>query len=181
MTSTSTSPRKPLPAVSISSEAVPFYTLNLTRIFVASIFIACSGAVMDLAMDISASMHEIQPKKPDIGLFEHIRSGMTVGRSVVGTMTTTLLLAYSGSYIALLMLFMGQGIPLLNMLNKGFMAAEVLNTIVGSFGMVTVAPFTALAGGLIYRLGCPNPIPASDEVLLARESDEAYHQLRQCS
>ncbi len=129
-----------------------FHGLNLSRIFVASVFIACSGAVMDLAMDISASMDEIRKKKPDIGLWEHVGSGMAVGRAVVGTMTTTLLLAYSGSYIGLLMLFMGQGIALMTMLNRGFMAAEVLNTVVGSLGVVAVAPMTALAGGLLYRL-----------------------------
>jgi len=128
-----------------------FEYLNLSRIFIASIFIACSGAVMDLAMDISVSMHEIMEKKPDISLIEHIRSGMVVGRSVVGTMTTTLLLAYSGSYIALIMLFMGMGVPVMSMLNKNFVAAEIVNTIVGSFGMVTVAPFTAITGGIIYR------------------------------
>lgn len=129
-----------------------FDSLNLSRIFVASIFVACSGAVMDLAMDISASMHEILEKKPEIGLFEHMRSGMNVGRSVVGTMTTTLLLAYSGSYIGLLMLMMGLGVPLVSMLNRNMISAEILNTIVGSFGMVTVAPLTALAGGVIYRI-----------------------------
>lgn len=134
-----------------------FDYLNLTRMFVASVFIACSGAVMDLAMDISASMHEIMKKKPDIGLLEHVRSGMAVGRSVVGTMTTTLLLAYSGSYIALLMLFMGRGVPVLSMLNKNFVAAELVNTIVGSFGLVTVAPFTAMAGGILYRVGIKQP------------------------
>jgi uncharacterized membrane protein len=128
-----------------------FYYLHLTRIFVASTFIACSGAVMDLAMDIAASMEEIQKKKPDVGFWEHIGSGMAVGRAVVGTMTTTLLLAYSGSYIGLLMLFMGQGVPLVSMMNRGFMAAEVLNTIVGSLGVVAVAPLTALASGLLYR------------------------------
>jgi uncharacterized membrane protein len=129
-----------------------FDHLNLTQIFVASVFVACSGAVMDLAMDISASMHEIKEQRPDIGLLEHIRSGLAVGRSVVGTMTTTLLLAYSGSYIALLMLFMGLGVPMVSVLNKNFVAAEVLNTIVGSFGLVTVAPLTALTGGFLYRL-----------------------------
>jgi uncharacterized membrane protein len=55
---------------------------------VASVFVACSGAVMDLAMDISASMHEILDKRPDIGLLADIGSGLAVGRSVVGTMTT---------------------------------------------------------------------------------------------
>ena len=127
-----------------------FYHLNLTKIFLAGIFVASSGAVMDLAMDISAAMHEIREKHPAISIKEHIASGLSVGRSVIGTMTTTLLLAYSGSYIAMLMLFMGQGVPLINIFNLNFVAAEILNTIVGSFGLVTVAPITAVAGGIIY-------------------------------
>ncbi len=128
-----------------------FYDLNLTRIFLAGVFIASSGAVMDLAMDISASMDEIIRKKPDITFTEHVGSGLTVGRAVIGTMTTTLLLAYSGGYTAMLMLFMGQGVPLENIFNLNFVAAELLNTVVGSFGLVTVAPFTAVVAGLMFR------------------------------
>ena len=128
-----------------------FYELNLSRLFISGIFLASSGAIMDVAMDIAASMDEIIEKRPDIGLREHIGSGMRVGRAVVGTMTTTLLLAYSGSYSAMLMLFMGQGVPLANMFNFNHVAAEVLKTLVGSFGLVTVAPFTAMVGGFVYR------------------------------
>ncbi len=127
-----------------------FYYLDLTRIFLAGIYIASSGAVMDLAMDVSASMHELKEKHPDISLKEHIGSGLAVGRAVIGTMTTTLLLAYSGSSTCMLMLFMGQGVPLENILNINFVAAEVFNTLVGSFGVITVAPFTALVGGFVY-------------------------------
>jgi len=128
-----------------------FYHLNLTKIFLAGIFVASSGAVMDLAMDISAAMYEVKLKEPDISVKDHVASGMAVGRSVIGTMTTTLLLAYSGGYTAMFMLFMSQGMPMGNIFNLNFVAAEVLNTVVGSFGLVTVAPFTALMGGLIYR------------------------------
>ncbi len=128
-----------------------YYDLRITRIFLAGIFIASSGAVMDLAMDIAASMDEVKKNNPDIALKDHIRSGMSVGRAVIGTMTTTLLLAYSGGYMTMMMLFMAQGVPLINFFNINYVAAEVLNTLVGSFGLVTVAPFTAAVGGLIYR------------------------------
>lgn len=128
-----------------------FYSLNLADIFIASVFIASSGAVMDLAMDIAASMDEIHRKHPEIGLFEHIRSGLRVGRAVVGTMTTTLLLAYSGSHVTMFLLFMAKGLPAANILNAPFVAAEVMNILVGSFGLVTVAPFTALVAGLLYH------------------------------
>ena len=127
-----------------------FPHLNLTRIFLAAIFIASAGAVMDLAMDVAASMHEVVLKKPDISFTEAARSGFRVGRVVVGTMTTTLLFAYSGGYITVMMVFMAQGVPLANFFNINYVAAEILKTVVGSFGLVTVAPFTAITGALIY-------------------------------
>jgi len=127
--------------------------LDLARILSAAICLSASGAVMDLGMDVAASMDEVVRKKPGITRFEALTSGLTVGRSVVGTMTTTLLLAYSGSSITLLMAFMAQGIPLANMFNLVYVAAEVLRTLVGSFGLVAVAPFTALCGALLLVPG----------------------------
>lgn len=126
-----------------------FGHLDLTRIFVAAVFLAASGAVMDLSMDVAASMDELVSKRPDIGRLEAMKSGLRVGRAVVGTMTTTLLLAYSGGYITLFMAFMAQGVPLGNMFNLIYVSAEVLKTLVGSFGLVMVAPFTALVGGMV--------------------------------
>jgi uncharacterized membrane protein len=127
-----------------------FPDLDLSRIFIASVFMASSGAVMDLAMDVASLIDEVVKKKPDIRFFETLNSGFSVGRAVVGTMTTTLLLAYSSSYVTLLMVFMAQGIPLMNIVNINYVAAEILNTVVGSFGLVTVAPFTALTGAFFY-------------------------------
>ena len=123
--------------------------LNLTQIFMASIFIGSSGAMMDLSVDISAAVNEVVHKRPDLSRFEAMMSGMRIGRAAMGTMTTTLLLAYSGSYIALLMVFMAQGTPLINVFNYKYVASEVIHTIVGSFGLVTVAPLTAAASGLL--------------------------------
>lgn len=139
-------------AVMSSSESLlyaGYQDLNLTRIFMASIFIGASGALMDLSVDITSAVHEVIEKRPDIGWKEAVRSGMNVGRSAMGTMTTTLLLAYSGGYIALLMVFMAQGTPLINILNYKHVAAEMVHTVIGSFGLVTVAPFTALCAGVL--------------------------------
>ena len=116
----------------------------------ASIFIGASGAVMDLAVDITSAVYEVVQKKPDISWQEAARSGMNVGRAAMGTMTTTLLLAYSGGYIALLMVFMAQGTPIDHILNYKYVSAEILDTMVGSLGLVTVAPFTALTSGLLF-------------------------------
>ncbi|MCF7946087.1 MAG: YibE/F family protein [Spirochaetia bacterium] len=130
-----------------------FAHLDLTAIFISGIFLANSGAVMDIAMDISASMEEIRYHHPRIGRKELMMSGFKVGRAVVGTMTTTLLLAYSGGFTALLMVFMAQGTPMVNMLNLTYVSAEILHTLVGSFGLVLVAPFTAIIGSYIFQGG----------------------------
>ena len=124
-----------------------YQDLNLTRIFMASIFIGASGAIMDLSVDITSAVYEVVEKRPDLSWWEAARSGMNVGRAAMGTMTTTLLFAYSGGYVALLMVFMAQGTPLSNIFNYKYVAAELIHTVIGSFGLVTVAPFTALCAG----------------------------------
>ena len=68
-------------------------------------------------------------------------------------MTTTLLLAYSGGYLTLLMVFAAQGTPPLDFLNSTLVSAEIVKTLVGSFGLVLVAPFTAFVGSLLGRTG----------------------------
>lgn len=122
--------------------------LNLTQIFMASIFIGASGAIMDLSVDITSAVYEVVEKRPGMSRREAIQSGMNVGRAAMGTMTTTLLFAYSGGYVALLMVFMAQGTPLSNIFNYKYVAAELLHTVIGSFGLVTVAPFTAFCAGM---------------------------------
>lgn len=126
-----------------------FQDLNLTEIFMAAIFVGSSGAMMDLAVDITSAVDEVIRKKPDIAPVEAVKSGITVGRAAMGTITTTLLLAYSGSCIAQLMVFMAQGTPLDCILNYKYIAAELIHTVAGSFGIVAVAPVTAIAAGFL--------------------------------
>ena len=66
-------------------------------------------------------------------------------------MTTTLLFAYSGSFTFVLMVFMAQGMPMEYIFNISYVSAEILLTLVGSFGLVLVAPVTAVLGGLMYK------------------------------
>lgn len=130
-----------------------FQDLNLTEIFMAAVFIGSSGAMMDLSVDITSAVDEVIRKKPDITPWEAVKSGITVGRAAMGTITTTLLLAYSGSCIAQLMVFMAQGTPLDCILNYKYIAAELVHTVAGSFGIVAVAPVTAVAAGLLLAKG----------------------------
>ena len=104
---------------------------------------------MDVAVDITSAVAEVVEKRPDITKAEAVKSGINVGRSIMGTMMTTLLLAYYGGYIGLLMVFAAQDIPIINILNLKYVSSEILHTLIGSFGLVTVAPFTAIASGIL--------------------------------
>jgi uncharacterized membrane protein len=143
-----------------------FGHLDLTGLFIAGVFLASSGAAMDLSMDIAAAMDEVREKHPSIKRTELVKSGLTVGKQVLGTMTTTLLLAYSSGYSALIMTFIAQGVPLLNVLNMIFVSAEIVHTLVGSLGLVLVAPLTAIAGGITLETAAKrveNPTAATQK------------------
>lgn len=127
-----------------------FENLDLTSIFQSGIYLACSGAILDLAIDISAALDEVVKNNPNILKKDLIKSGLTIGKSVVGSQTTTLLLAYMGSYITVMMVYMAQGTPMMSILNSKTIAAEILHTFVGCIGLVLVSPLTSIICGFAY-------------------------------
>jgi len=127
--------------------------LNLAHLFISGIFLASSGAVMDLAMDIAVAMAEVKEQQPSLTRRALISSGFTISRHVTGTMVTTLVLAYSAEYTAMLMTFIAQGVPFENIINMVYVSSEIVHTLVGCFGLILVAPLTVVCGGFI--LGAP--------------------------
>lgn len=128
-----------------------FVDLDFSQMFISCIFISSAGAVMDVAMDIAAAQDELSHQASHLSRRELIHSGLNIASPVVGSMTTTLLFAYSGSFMFTFMAFMAQGVPIESVVNRGFISAEILHTMVGSFGLVLVAPITAVLGGYIYN------------------------------
>ena len=129
-------------------------TIDTRSLYIGMMFLANSGALMDLSMDVAVSLEEIYFHKPDISRLALMKSGLVVGRSVLGTMTTTLMLAYSGNYLSMLMYFAGQGTALMDVINFKYVASQLLNTLVGSFGLIASAPLTAMLGCGIYVRRC---------------------------
>ena len=125
--------------------------LSLGDIFVGTVILSCSGALMDLSMDIAVGVKEVKLHNASLGFGALLRSGLRIGRAVTGTMTTTLLLAYSGGYLTLLMVFAAEGVSPFIFLNSTYMSAELVKTLIGSLGLVLVAPFTALTAAWIFR------------------------------
>ena len=124
--------------------------IDTRALSIGMMFLANSGALMDLSMDVSVSMEEICFHKPDVAPTALMKSGIQVGRSVLGTMTTTLMLAYSGNYLSMLMYFVGQGTPITDIMNLKYVASQLLSTLVGSFGLVAAAPLTAVIAVSMY-------------------------------
>ena len=127
-----------------------FPDLSISDLYIGAIFLSSSGAVMDLSMDVAAGMEELKLRNPKISSKHLLESGWRIGRSVVGTMSTTLLLAYTGGYLTLMMTFVANGVEPMDFINNPHVASELVKTLVGSFGLVLVAPFTAIVGSVIF-------------------------------
>ena len=127
-----------------------FMDLDLTSLFSGVAVLSAGGAIMDLSVDVSAAMWEVREHAPDADSRSLFKSGMEVGKAGVGTQITTLLLAYMGSYLTLMMVYMAQATPIANIFTSKAIAAEILQTLAGAFGIILVTPLTALSGMFLF-------------------------------
>ena len=91
---------------------------NFRDLLFAGIIVSALGACMDVAMSIASSLDEIKMKNPEITWQELLKSGMNIGKDVIGTMTNTLILAYVGGSLTLILLFMACNMSFMEILNK---------------------------------------------------------------
>lgn len=118
-------------------------------ILFAGIIIGTLGATMDVGMSIASAMHEIKENSPHIELAALIKAGMNVGRDAMATMANTLILAYAGGSLHLMLLFMAYKTPFSTIINWDMIASEVLRAIAGSIGIIFAIPITALVSAFI--------------------------------
>ena len=126
-------------------------TFNFKDLLFAGIIISALGACMDVGMSIASSLDEIKSKNPAITYKELFKSGMNIGRDVIGTMTNTLILAYVGGSITLILLFMACNISFVDIVNKETIAQEVISAIAGSMGVVYTVPITSFAYAILNK------------------------------
>jgi len=120
-----------------------FPDLNYNGLFYSAIMIGALGAVMDVAMSIASSINEIKKANPSLGTKELFKSGIRIGKDIIGTMSNTLIYAYVGAALSLLLLFISFGESYLKIFNFEFMAEEVIRSIAGSIGLIGAIPLTA--------------------------------------
>lgn len=118
----------------------------------AGMLIGALGAVMDVGMSVASAIEEVWRANPAQTPRSLFRSGMNVGRDVIGTMSNTLVLAYTGGAIPLLLLFMAYELPLARVINLDLVATEVVRAFTGSIGLVLAIPVTAAAAGVLVAM-----------------------------
>lgn len=124
---------------------------DFKNLLFAGIILGSLGAVMDVGMSISSSIEEIHNANNNLSRKELFRSGMNVGKDVMGTMTNTLILAYTGSSIPLLLLFMAYETSLVEIMNLDVIATEVVRSLSGSIGLVLTIPITAFISSILTK------------------------------
>ena len=158
-----------------ASEDAIQLTINIANInfefrelLFSGIIISALGACMDVGMSIASSLDEIKMKNPEITWQELFKSGMNIGRDVIGTMTNTLILAYVGGSLTLILLFMASNLSILEILNKETIAEQVISALAGSMGVVYTVPITSFIYSVLNK----------DQVIYKKVSDNKLNGKR---
>lgn len=123
--------------------------LNYRGILFSGVIIGALGAVMDVAISIASSMWEIETIYPEITTKQLIKSGMNIGKDIMGVMSNTLILAYVGSSLSLIMVFFSFKLSFLEIVNLDIVATEIIRSIAGSIGLVLSIPITVLVTAML--------------------------------
>lgn len=117
--------------------------LQMKGLLLSGILISAEGAVMDTAMSVSSAMWELKQKRQDISPTELFRSGMRIGRDATGTMANTLVLAFAGSSLNMMILIYSYHVTFIQLMNTDFVAEELVRGVAGSMGIILTVPCVA--------------------------------------
>lgn len=126
-------------------------SFNFSNLLFSGIILGALGAVMDVGMSISSSIDEIYKANNELTTKELFDSGMNVGKDIMGTMTNTLILAYAGTSIPLLLLFMAYETSIVKIMNMDIIATEIVRSLSGSIGLILTIPITAIIASTLVK------------------------------
>ena len=117
--------------------------LKISGLLVCGVLISALGAVMDVALGIASAVWEIHEQNPALTARQLFRSGMHIGQDAMGTMANTLILAFAGSSLNMLILVQTYEIPFLQLINTDYICIEVIQSIAGAMGILLTVPIVA--------------------------------------
>ncbi len=122
---------------------------SIQGLLFAGILIGALGAVMDVAMSVASASAEVAEIDRTISSQRLVNAGLNVGKDVMGTMSNTLILAYTGASLPLLLLFVVYEVPAREVINMDLVATEMVRALTGTIGLIITVPLTALAAGML--------------------------------
>lgn len=147
--------------------------INLRALIFGMVVIGAMGAVMDVAMDISSSLAEVHHHAPDLGFVELVKSGLTIGRDVMGTMANTLVLAYIGSSLCSILLLITYSSSLMELLNRESIAVEVMQSLIGSTAILLTIPLTSIVCAVKYT--SKTKVPEEEKPALMKDEPVTFY------
>jgi Predicted multitransmembrane protein len=142
----------------------PKHPIDIKAIIFAAILIGAIGAIMDVSMSIAASLAELQEKLEYTPFSMLVKSGISIGKDIMGTMANTLILAYIGSSLSVVLLLVSYNSSLTELLNKEMIVVEILQALVGSIGILFTMPLTSLVCGYLYSERIKPPKSGMDNI-----------------
>ncbi|WP_073147726.1 YibE/F family protein [Paramaledivibacter caminithermalis] len=124
---------------------------NFRDLLFSGILLGTLGAVMDVSMSIASAIEEINRANSKLSMKELFISGMNVGKDIMGTMSNTLILAYTGSTVPLMLLFMAYETSFLRISNMDIIATEIIRSLAGSIGLILAIPLTAVISAMLIK------------------------------
>lgn len=124
--------------------------MKLSGLLVSGVLIASLGAVMDVALTITSAIVELSELNPKLGANALFRSGINIGRDAMGTMANTLILAFAGASLNMLVLFRVFDYPYRQIFNSDLMTIEIVQGLAGSIGIVLTVPLVAALSATTY-------------------------------
>lgn len=123
--------------------------LKISGLLVCGVLISALGAVMDVALGIASSVNELRINNPKATAKELFKSGMNIGKDAMGTMANTLILAFAGSSLNMLILVQTYDIPFRQLINTDYICIEIIQSISGAVGILLTVPIVALISAAV--------------------------------
>ena len=127
--------------------------LKVGGILFSAILIASLGAVMDVSMSISSTLTEIYNHNKNIGRVELFKSGINVGRDMMGTMSNTLILAFTGGSINTLILNYAYALKHNQIINMYEIGIEIMQGVSGSIAIILSVPLVSIISSYFLTYG----------------------------
>lgn len=120
-------------------------SLKVKDLLFAGILISSLGAIMDTTMSITSSIFEMKDINNNLSKSQLFISGMNIGKDIMGTMTNTLILAFTGSSINILIIYFMYNIPYIQLINIDLIVLEIVQGLSGGIAVILSIPITAFA------------------------------------